>query len=67
MPERDAAGLSRLDVQRAHSMADEGGASAALAERRHAPLDGWGAAAAGLAAFVGLAAGVALVRLWRVR
>lgn len=73
MPVHDApAGLSRLDLDRAHSMADEGGASGARVERRpverwRAPVDAWKVAAACAACVVGLATGLGLVWLWRSR
>lgn len=64
MPERDAAGLNRLDADRAHSMEDEGGASAALIEGRDSSRAAIGL---GVACLVGLAAGAGLVRLLRSR
>jgi len=67
MPERDAGGLSRLDVDRQHSMADEGGASAAKVEKWRAPVEPWSVAATGVACLIGVAAGLALVRLLRSR
>jgi hypothetical protein len=67
MSERDAAGLSRLDADRAHSMADEGGVSAALVDCPDAALGGWSGTATALACVIGLAAGVGLVALWRAR
>ena len=67
MPERDPSGLSRLDADRAHSMADEGGASAALVDCPGAALEGWKGATTAVACLIGLAAGVGLVALWRAR
>lgn len=67
MLERDAAGLSRLDADRAHSMEDEGGASAALVESADSPCARWSATATAAACLVGLAAGIGLVRLLRAR
>jgi hypothetical protein len=66
MPERDAAGLSPLDADRAHSMEHEGGAAAARVECAESAVP-WGATATGLACLVGLAAGVGLMMLWRSR
>jgi hypothetical protein len=67
MPERDASGLSRLDADRAHSMEDEGGASAALVEGCDTPSLRWTAASSALLCLVGIAAGLALARLLRSR
>ena len=66
MSEPDGGGLSRLDADRAHSMEDEGGASAALVEREDAAEVGRVAGAA-MACVVGLVAGVGLVSLLRSR
>ena len=67
MPEPDVAGLSRLDADRAHSMADEGGSSAALVENCDEAAVPWKAATTALACVVGLLAGVGLIRLLRSR
>jgi hypothetical protein len=67
MPEREEAGLSRLDADRAHSMEDEGGASAALVERCDDGAEAWKIAGPAVACFVGLLAGVGLLSLLRSR
>lgn len=67
MPERDEAGLSRLDADRAHSMEHEGGASAALVERCEDRADAAMVAGTAVACLVGLLAGVGLVSLVRSR
>jgi hypothetical protein len=67
MPERDPAGLSRLDADRAHSMEDEGGASAARVEECGPSATTWKVGSTGVACLVGIAAGVGLVHLWRSR
>jgi hypothetical protein len=67
MPERDPSGLSRLDADRAHSMEDEGGASAALVEACDTPSVQWRAAVTAAACLIGIAAGLGLVRLLRSR
>jgi hypothetical protein len=75
MPAHNPTGMSRLDVDRAHSMADEGGAAGACVEepraprmeRWRAPVDGWSIAATSAACLVGLATGLGLVWLWRAR
>jgi hypothetical protein len=63
MSERDAEGLSRLDTDRARSMEDEGGVSAALVEPPPGSAEPWSPAVTGVACLVGLVAGVALVNL----
>ena len=63
MPERDAEGLSRLDTDRARSMEDEGGVSAALVEPRPASAEPWSPAVTAVACLVGLVAGLALVNV----
>lgn len=67
MPVPDEGGLSRLDADRAHSMEDEGGASAALVERCDDAIDPWRAAGPAVACLVGLVAGLGLVALLRSR
>lgn len=67
MSERDAAGLSRLDADRAHSMADEGGVSAASVDAAGECCEAWRGVATGIACVVGFAAGAGLIRLWRSR
>ena len=68
MPERDPSGLSRLDADRAHSMEDEGGASAALVEACDSRSVQWRAAFTAAACLFGIAAGLGLVaRLLRSR
>ena len=67
MPERDPSGLSRLDAERAHSMEDEGGASAALVEACDTRSVQWRAAVTAAACVIGIAAGLGLARLLRSR
>ena len=65
MSERDGAGLSRLDADRAHSMEDEGGASAARVENDEACQRR--SMTTMLVCLAGVAAGAGLIRLWRSR
>jgi hypothetical protein len=67
MPERERVGWSRLDADRAHSMEDEGGSSAARVESADLACGEWKGLTTTLACLVGLAAGVGLVRLLRAR
>ena len=67
MSERDATGLSRLDADRAHSMEDEGGASAAMVETADAFFIPWRPVLTAAACLVGIAAGLGLVRVLRSR
>ena len=67
MPERDPGGLSRLDADRAHSMEDEGGSSAAMVEACDAPALRWTAASSAVLCLVGIAVGLGLARLLRSR
>ena len=67
MSEPDAAGLSRLDAERARSMEDEGGASAAMVENADAFFIPWRPVLAAAACLVGIAAGLGLARLLRSR
>jgi hypothetical protein len=67
MSERDGGGLSRLDADRAHSMEDEGGASAARVERQGPVEEAGRIAGAAMACLVGVLAGVGLVSLMRSR
>ena len=67
MPERDGGGLSRLDADRAHSMEDEGGASAAMVEREEQLQEAGRVAGAAVACLVGLLAGVGLMSILRSR
>jgi hypothetical protein len=67
MWEPDPGGLSRLDADRAHSMEDEGGASAAMVEACDTPSYPWRAAGTAAACLIGIAAGLGLARLLRSR
>ncbi len=67
MSERDGGGLSKLDADRAHSMEDEGGASAALVERQESAEEAGRIAGAAMACLVGLLAGAGLMSLLRSR
>ena len=67
MSEREAvAGLNRLDETRAHSMSDEGGASAATIDRPHDDACArWTGLATALVCVAGFAIGAAVVRFAR--
>ncbi len=67
MSERDGGGLSKLDADRAHSMEDEGGASAAMIEREEQLQEAGRVAGAAVACLVGLLAGVGLMSILRSR
>lgn len=68
MSEREAAGLNRLDVTRAHSMSDEGGSSAATVDRpQDDACERWSGLATALVCVAGFAIGAAVVRFARAR
>jgi hypothetical protein len=66
MSEREATGLNRLDVTRAHSMSDEGGSSAATVDRPHDDACArWTGLATALVCVTGFAIGAGVVHLAR--
>ena len=65
MSEREPSGLNELDEVRAHSMSDEGGASAATVERQEEACAPWRGMTSALVCVAGFALGAAVVRLAR--